>query len=282
MHPTEENSRRPWQITLYNVIFEADTPVGKAFDVSLLVVILLSILIVMLESVRSIEQSYGPILRIAEWTVTVLFTIEYILRLSTVARPMRYARSFFGIVDVLSILPTYVSLFLPGVQSLLVIRALRLLRIFRVFKLGRFLLQANVLVAALRASTAKIIVFLGFVLTIATIVGSLMYLIEGEASGFSSIPVSVYWAIVTMTTVGYGDITPITVPGQLLAAVLMVTGYSILAVPTGIVSVEIAEASKRKQTQDRLTTKACHICTGEGHDYDAVFCKYCGEKLNKE
>ena len=264
----------PTQQKLQEIIFEADTPAGKAFDVSLMVVIILSVVAVMLESSSAIQARYGPWLRTFEWIVTILFTIEYVLRLFCVGKPVRYARSFFGIVDLLAILPSYLSLFIPGAQSLLVIRALRLLRVFRVLKLAHFVGEASELRAALRASARKIIVFLGAVLTCTLIVGSLMYLIEGEANGFTSIPVSIYWAIVTMTTVGYGDIAPHTALGKILASAIMILGYGIIAVPTGIVSVELAGVTRRK-----ITTEACPECGAGGHDADADYCKYCGAKL---
>ncbi len=259
---------------LHEIIFEADTPAGKAFDVALLVLIILSVVAVMLESTSTIAARYGPWLRTFEWVVTILFTIEYLLRLYSVGNPLRYARSFFGIVDLLAILPTYLSIFIPGAQTLLVIRALRLLRVFRVLKLAQFVGEASELRAALRASARKIIVFLGAVLTIVVIVGSMMYLIEGEANGFTSIPVSIYWAIVTMTTVGYGDIAPQTALGKILASAIMIMGYGIIAVPTGIVSVELAGVTRKK-----ISTQACPQCGAEGHDADAVHCKYCGDKL---
>lgn len=262
---------------MHEVIFEADTPAGKAFDVALLVAIVLSVMAVSLESVAPVRAAFGRELRVAEWVFTVLFTVEYILRLICVGRPIRYAASFFGVVDLLAILPTYLSLFIPGSQSLLVIRALRLLRVFRVFKLAHLVSQAEILMTALRASRGKITVFLGTVMTVVMIVGAAMYLIEGEANGFTSIPRSVYWAIVTMTTVGYGDIAPQTVPGQVLAAVLMVLGYGVIAVPTGIVSVELASAERH-----HVTTQSCPECAAEGHDHDARFCKICGAPLERE
>ncbi len=267
--------RAPWRRRLHEVIFEADTPAGKAFDVALLVAIVLSVTAVCLESVAAIRAAWGPELRVAEWVFTILFSIEYLLRLLCVGRPAAYARSFYGVVDLLAVVPTYLSLAIAGTQSLLVIRALRLLRVFRVFKLAHLLTEAATLRAALRASIPKITVFLGTVLTAVLIVGAAMYLIEGEQSGFTSIPRAVYWAIVTMTTVGYGDIAPQTVPGQTLAAALMVLGYAIIAVPTGIVTVEISRARRGVPT-----TQACPQCGGEGHDADAVFCKYCGSGIH--
>ena len=259
---------------LHEIIFGADTPAGRAFDVGLMMLIIASVLAVMLESVNWIQDEYGPWLRAFEWLVTVTFTIEYILRLYCVDKPWRYAHSFFGIVDLLAILPTYLSLLFPGAQSLLVIRGLRLLRVFRVLKLAHFVGEASQLRVALQASLRKIIVFLGAVLAIVVIVGSMMYLIEGEEHGFSNIPLSIYWAIVTMTTVGYGDMSPETPLGKALAAVIMILGYGIIAVPTGIVSVELAGVTRK-----RITTQACPECGASGHDGDAVHCKYCGAKI---
>ena len=271
-------SRTPKPLTtreqLHEIIFEADTPGGKTFDVVLLWLILLSVLTVLLESVSSVRAQYGLELRAAEWLFTLLFTAEYVLRLYSVRRPGRYAASFFGLVGLLAILPTYLSLVVAGTQSLLVIRVLRLLRVFRVLKLAKYLGEANFLLAALRASRAKVTVFLGTIMAIVLIVAALMYLIEGEETGFTSIPTAVYWAIVTMTTVGYGDIAPQTVAGQTLAAVLMFLGYAIIAVPAGIVSVELAGQAPRK-----VSNQACPSCSAEGHDYDASHCKYCGAKL---
>ena len=271
---SDQTPRGDLRSRIHEVIFEADTPAGKAFDIALLVLIALSVLAVMLESMADVRARYGTALRAFEWTVTGLFTIEYALRLLSVGRPLRYARSFFGVVDLLAILPTYLVVFFSGAQSLLVIRALRLLRVFRVLKLVHFVGEAQMLRAALNASVRKIIVFLGVVLTTVIIVGSLMYLIEGRAGGFTSIPTSIYWTIVTMTTVGYGDIAPQTPLGKILASVLMIMGYGIIAVPTGIVTVEMASASRK-----RISTQACHECAGEGHDTDAVFCKHCGARL---
>ena len=259
---------------LHEIIFEAETRVGKAFDVTLLVAIVLSVAVVCLETVAEVRAVWGGPLRAAEWVFTILFTIEYVLRLSCVGRPWRYAKSFFGVVDLLAIVPTYLSLFFAGTQSLIVIRALRLLRVFRVLKLAHFVGEARMLHAALRASSRKIIVFLGGVLTVVLIVGALMYLVEGAENGFTSIPQSVYWAIVTMTTVGYGDIAPQTVIGKILASAVMILGYGIIAVPTGIVTVEIAGALKHS-----TRTVACMECGAEDHASDASFCKYCGARL---
>jgi voltage-gated potassium channel len=277
IHPdSEEAPLSPLRSRLHEIIFEADTPAGKAFDVALLLAIALSVAAVMLESVAPIRERYGRQLYLVEWFFTILFTIEYLLRLFCVRYPLRYARSFFGIIDLLAVLPTYLSALLPGAQSLLVIRVIRLLRIFRIFKLTRYLGEAKTLTVALRASRHKIIVFLGAVLTIVTIMGALMYLIEGPAAGFTSIPRGVYWAVVTMTTVGYGDIAPRTVIGQTLAAFVMILGYAIIAVPTGIVSAELVQAARDSLGR---STQACPGCGAEGHDSDAVYCKRCGHEL---
>jgi voltage-gated potassium channel len=272
----DANRWSPWREKLRVIIFEADTPAGKAFDVALLVAIVLSVLAVMLESVRSIRNEYGLALDVAEWAFTLLFTVEYGLRLLCVPRPAVYARSFFGVIDLVAILPTYLSLLLPGAETLLVIRGLRLLRIFRVFKLGRFLGEASLLRRALVSSRHKITVFLGTVMILVTILGSAMYLIEGEQHGFTSIPLAIYWAIVTMTTVGYGDIAPQTVLGKILASLVMILGYSILAVPTGIVTAEIVEAATAEK---RTSTRCCPQCMSEGHVPEARYCRDCGARL---
>jgi len=259
---------------IYEIIFEAETPAGKSFDILLLWAIIISVIAVLLESVTGFREQHGLLLRRLEWAFTILFTVEYFLRLICVEKPWRYATSFFGIVDLLAILPTYLSLYFVGTQSLLVIRGLRLLRIFRIFKLARFISEAKVLMMALRASRIKIMLFIGTVLSLVLILGTVMYLIEGEGNGFTSIPRSIYWAIVTMTTVGYGDITPKTVPGQMLASLIMILGYAIIAVPTGIVSVELAQASRL-----HVSTRVCSHCAKEGHDTDSLYCKFCGGKL---
>ncbi len=263
---------------IHEVIFEAETPAGKRFDIALLLLIVLSIVVVVLESVEAISQPFARFFLYTEWTLTSLFTIEYFLRIYSIQKPWRYIRSFYGLVDLLAILPTYLTLFVGGGQYLVTIRALRLLRVFRVLKLGPYLSESTVLLKALYASRRKIEVFLGTVLTIVLIVGTLMYMIEGgRDSGFSSIPRSMYWAIVTVTTVGYGDITPVTVPGQFLSALLMIMGYGIIAVPTGIVSVELAQATA--ESRKKLNTQCCPVCSKEGHDNDAIYCKYCGGQL---
>ncbi|QSQ14353.1 ion transporter [Myxococcus landrumensis] len=273
--PSEQSPTGGFRARLHTVIFEADTPAGKAFDVALLWVIVFSVAAVMLESVAAVRVQYATALSVAEWAFTVIFALEYALRLVAVRRPLDYMRSFFGVVDLMAILPSFLSVFFPGAQTLLVIRVLRLLRVFRVLKLGHLLGQAEVLMTALRASRAKITVFLGVVLSIAVIMGALMYMVEGERHGFDSIPRSMYWAIVTMTTVGFGDITPKTVLGQFIASVLMIMGYGILAVPTGIVSVELANASRMLPD-----TQACPGCGKQGHDLDARYCKACGTALD--
>jgi voltage-gated potassium channel len=263
-----------WRAALHEIIFEADTPAGKAFDVTLIISILLSVLAVMLDSVWAVHVRYKSVLLGIEWFFTIMFTVEYFLRLICVARPAAYARSFFGIVDLVAFLPTYLSLFFVGGQYFLVVRILRLLRIFRVFKLAEYLGEANILVQALRASRRKIVVFLFTVMILVTVLGSLMYVVEGEENGFTSIPRGIYWAIVTMTTVGYGDITPNTNLGQGLSTIVMILGYGIIAIPTGIVTVELSQAFRQ-----RVSTQACLRCSAEGHDADAKHCKYCGAAL---
>jgi voltage-gated potassium channel len=243
--------------------------------VGLLVAIALSVTAVVLESVAPVRARHGSLLRSVEWAFTVLFTLEYVLRLVAVRQPLRYALSFFGLVDLLAILPTYAGALLPGAHSLLVVRILRLLRVFRILRLSEFLGQAQVLGNALRASRQKITVFLLTVFTITVIMGAVMHLVEGPAGGFESIPHGIYWSIVTLTTVGFGDITPKTVPGQMLASLLMVMGYGIIAVPTGIVSVELAQATRAAA----ISNQACPSCGRSGHDLDARHCKHCGAAL---
>lgn len=264
----------PWRARLHTVIFEADTPAGKRFDVALLWAILLSVGAVLVESVASVRDAYGSELRTLEFVFTGLFTLEYVLRLLAVKQPLKYAFSFYGLVDLLSILPTFVEVMLPGAASLRVVRMLRLLRVFRVLKLVGFLREAQILKDALWSSRRKIVVFLSAVLVLVTLLGTVVYIIEDEEAGFTSIPRSIYWAIVTVTTVGYGDIAPQTVLGQMIASLMMILGYAILAVPTGIVGAELA-----RSTRVASNTQACPGCGAEGHDDDARFCKHCGHEL---
>ena len=270
----------PFRESIHEIIFEADTALGRVFDIILLIAIILSVLTVMLESVEWINDRLHVLFVILEWIFTIFFTIEYALRLYCVYKPIKYATSFYGIIDLLAILPTYLSLLIYGTHYLVVIRALRILRVFRIFKLASFLNESSVIMNALKASRAKITVFLTFVLLVVIIIGSIMYLVEGgKGSSFTSIPRSIYWAIVTMTTVGYGDIHPITPVGQFIAAVVMIIGYAVIAVPTGIVSAEMV-FSNNEVDDERYSTQSCKHCCEEGHETDAIYCKFCGEKLN--
>jgi voltage-gated potassium channel len=261
---------------LHEIIFESDTAAGRAFDLGLLFAILASVIVVMLDSVDWIHHDYGTPIGVIEWVFMGAFTIEYALRLYAVKQPLRYATSFYGIVDLVAILPSYLSLFIPGAQSLLLVRALRIVRVFRILKLSHYLGEAQQLTLALRASRPKITVFLLVITTVASIVGALMYLIEGEESGFDNIPTGVYWAIVTMTTVGFGDIAPTTAVGRFLASLLMLLGYGIIAIPTGIVTSEIVRGNMLNRP---ISSQACPSCAAEGHDIDAAHCKYCGHAL---
>ena len=264
---------RDFRNKLYEIIFEADTPAGKWFDIVLLWAILISVLVVFLESISELRISYGEVFFYLEWFFTILFSVEYIFRIISTKKPIGYIFSFYGVIDVLAILPTYLSLVITGSQYLLVIRILRLLRVFRILKLTHMIRQATILRKALIASRGKIAVFLFAVLSLIVIIGAVMYVIEGPENGFTSIPFSMYWAIVTMTTVGYGDISPQTTIGQIFASIVMIMGYAIIAVPTGIVSVEIAEVTKKTSAQ------VCPGCFKEGHDFDAIHCKYCGSSI---
>lgn len=263
-----------WREKIHEIIFEADTRAGKLFDEVLIACIIGSVFVVMLDSVDSLNEDYGQLFYVLEWIFTILFSIEYVLRLISVGRPIKYATSFFGVVDLLTVIPTYLDLLLPGTRFLLVIRILRVLRIFRVLKLAKYVGEANLLIKALSASSRKITIFLFTVITIVTVLGSMMYIIEGPQNGYTSIPISIYWAIVTLTTVGYGDISPHTPLGQMLSVVVMVMGYSIIAVPTGIVTVELSQAFKQG-----FPTLSCRQCSAEGHDDDAKHCKFCGTEL---
>ncbi|WP_139924648.1 ion transporter [Hymenobacter sp. DG01] len=265
-----------WKQKAYSIIFESDTPAGRSFDIALLWAILLSVVVVMLESVRSINAQYGPYLRVVEWIFTGAFMLEYLARLIVVRRPLTYALSLLGIIDFLALAPTLISLLVAGSQYLLVIRTLRLLRVFRIFKLGHFVGEGEFIVRALKASRFKILVFLTAVLTLVVVIGTLMYVVEGGENGFTSIPKSIYWAIVTLTTVGYGDISPVTVLGQTLASVLMILGYAIIAVPTGIVSAQMASPQNTPAPYKQVI---CHVCQATEHRPEAEFCWRCGEKL---
>lgn len=275
--PNEPPQSEGFRRALHTIIFEADTRAGKIFSVTLLVCILLSVSAVMLESVEHVGRLYARELHVIEAVFTVLFTIEYILRLICVRRPLRYATSPFGIVDLIAILPTFIALVVPGTQSFMAIRLLRLLRVFRIFKLAEYVGETNTILRALRAGRRKITVFLLFIITVVTSIGAVMYVIEGPDHGFTSIPTGMYWAIVTLTTVGYGDIAPQTPFGQFLASIIMVLGYGVIAVPTGIVTSELTIAAA--QAKKRITTQMCPSCSRPDHDVDARFCKHCGNPL---
>lgn len=270
-----QNSRAPWRDKWYEVIFGHETGPGRLYDIVLIVLILLSVLSVLLESVRPLREAYGYYLGAVEWTFTALFTIEYAARLIAAKNARRYCTSFYGIVDLLAIAPIYLSVFFRLTHSFTVVRSLRLVRVFRILKLTEYTGEAAVLAVAVRQSARKIVVFLFVVLAIVTIVGAVMYQIEGEPNGFTSIPAAMYWAIVTVTTVGYGDISPHTVAGRILASMLMIVGYGIIAVPTGIVTFEYARAHVAA-TGNRRVCKACGLSS---HDEDAIFCKRCGVRL---
>lgn len=269
-------NKKDWRFALHEVIYESNTPAGKAFDVALLFAIFTSIIVVMLDSVQSIHSQHGSLFKTLEWVFTILFTIEYILRLVCIRQPVKYVFSLLGIIDLIALIPSYLSIFFFGAQSLLVFRALRLLRVFRIFKLGQFLTEINFLKVAIKGSLRKISIFLMTVFMLAVILGSIMYLVEERENGFSNIPESIYWAIVTITTVGYGDISPVTPMGKVVASVVMLIGYAIIAVPTGIITHDLAIASRKKSE----LLESCPNCSSEGHDPDADFCKYCGSSLH--
>lgn len=283
----ENNHQKSWKARLHQIIYEADTPEGKLFDVILLIAIIASIALVMLESIKGFDREYHDLLNISEWIITILFTLEYIARIATVKKPWNYIFSFYGVIDFLSTIPKYLSIFFIGTHALVALRALRLLRIFRILKLARYMGASNMLASALKASRAKIMVFLFAVLIVCIIFGTLMYLIEGEDSGFTSIPVSVYWCIVTLTTVGFGDIAPVTPFGQFIAAIIMILGYGIIAVPTGIVSAEYSAQGKKDQKASdepahqeiHMNSQACPSCAVSGHKDSAKYCFKCGHFL---
>lgn len=281
--------QKNWKYKLHQIIYEADTPAGKLFDVILLITIIASIILVMLESVNEIDREYHTTIDICEWFITILFSIEYIARIVSVNKPLKYFTSFYGIVDLLSTIPKYLSFLFAGTHALIALRALRLLRVFRILKLARYLGASNHLVSAIKASRAKISVFLFAVIIVAIIMGTIMYMVEGEENGFSNIPKSVYWCIVTLTTVGFGDIAPQTPLGQFLATIIMVLGYGIIAVPTGIVSAEYTNMAKSDANTDKskvkghpeihLNSQSCSNCLAGNHKDSAEFCYRCGYRL---
>lgn len=287
MSEEKEVKLSPLREKIFEIIFEADTAKGKLFDVILMVLIIASVLVVIIETVEGWSPQMIQLFHVLEWIFTIAFTIEYVLRLYVVLKPIKYATSFFGIIDLASIIPTYLTLFGFGAGSLMVIRILRLLRVFRIFKLAAFLRESRFIVDSLKASRQKIAVFLTFVLLMVITVGSIMYVVEGsyEDTKFTSIPTSVYWAIVTLTTVGYGDIAPLTPLGQFLSSILMIMGYAVIAVPTGIVSAEMAGNGKKKKKKKeivKLNTQVCQSCGEEEHADDSFFCRVCGQSLHRE
>lgn len=285
---TEPKARKSLKEHLHVIIFEADTSAGKTFDIALLVLIIISVLAVMLETVKSVNRAWSDALIMLEWITTAIFTVEYMLRIYAAPDRKAYIFSFYGLIDLLTIVPSYFALIFTGSHYLLTIRSLRLLRVFRILKLGHFLKESQALKDALKASIAKIIIFIGVVLILVTILGALMYMIEGDGNGgFTSIPTSIYWAIVTMTTVGYGDIAPVTDLGQFISVLVMLLGYGIIAVPTGIVSAEMASSREAEKTtlitsqEDliKVTPFSCSNCQSEGHKPEAVYCYHCGESI---
>jgi voltage-gated potassium channel len=271
----DEKNRRPeWKEKIYSIIFRSDTFYGKLFDEILLLLILFSIGFVMLESITELRLRYGSILRFGEWTLTILFLIEYILRIISSPQPKRYVLSFFGIIDLLAILPTFLTFIFPGVQPLIVIRALRLLRVYRILKLTRFIKEGHVLLLALRRSSRKIFIFMGFISVLVVMLGSIMYVVEGAENGFENIPLGIYWAVITLTTVGYGDIVPITALGKFIATFIMLLGYSIIAIPTGIVTSELSNSKSNKSENTN-----CKSCGETNHLENSNYCKNCGQPL---
>ncbi len=263
-----------WRRRCYDVIFGHEKGAGRNFDVALIVAIVVSVLVTMLDSVAELHAAHGRLFLLLEWTFTVLFSLEYLLRLVIVREPLRYARSFFGVIDLLAVLPTYLSLLIPGAQYLLVIRVLRIVRVFRILKLIRYIDESALLLEALSRSRRKIFVFLLSIVSIVVIFGALMFIVEGPAHGFTSIPMGMYWAIVTVATVGYGDVAPGTPGGRLIASVLMLIGYGIIAVPTGIYTAELASSLRQQRDHRR-----CDGCSVAGHEADALFCRRCGTAL---
>jgi voltage-gated potassium channel len=280
--PDAQRLGRPlggWRLKLYTVVFEADTAAGRAFDLALIDLIATSVVVVILDSVHGMRERWGLLFDTLEWVFTLLFTAEYVARLSCVQHPLRYTRSFFGVIDLLAIVPTYLSLLAPGLHALIDVRVLRLLRLFRILKLGEYVEEYGALGQALMASRRKILVFLSFVLMVVVVMGTLMYVVEGPENGFKNIPVGIYWAITTMTTVGFGDITPKTDLGRFIASAMMLLGWGTLAVPTGIVT---AEFTTQRMRPLQPTTRPCPVCLSEGHDPDACFCQDCGARLPRD
>jgi len=278
----EQKVQSGWRHRLHEIIYEADTPAGKFFDIVLFFLIIVSVLLVMLESVDKIDNKYHDLLLTFEWIITIFFSFEYIARVISIKKPLKYIFSFYGIIDFISTIPLYLSYIFAGSQVLLAVRAFRLLRIFRILKLVKFLGEASQLKAALKASRAKIAVFIYVVLILSVIMGTIMYLIESDEAGFTSIPRSIYWTIVTLTTVGYGDIAPQTNLGQFIATIIMVLGYGIIAVPTGIVTVEFSKHGKKNNTATSIvhtSTQVCETCTAEGHRDNAKHCYNCGDEI---
>lgn len=267
-----------WKSKLHKIIYESDTVAGRSFDIALIIAILFSIVLVMLESVESFDAKYHNLLNISEWVITILFTMEYIARLVVISKPTKYIFSFYGIIDLLATIPKYISLIFVGTQALVVLRALRLLRIFRILKLTMFIGASVNLISALNASKNKIAIFVFSIIVLTIILGTIMYLIEGPENGFTSIPLSMYWAIVTLTTVGYGDLSPSTPFGQFIASIVMVLGYGIIAVPTGI----ITSAMTKQDLKIHTNSQSCSHCMAENHLDNAKYCHKCGQKLNNE
>jgi voltage-gated potassium channel len=271
--------KQNWRSQIHEIIYETNTPAGKAFDIALLFFILASLFIVALDSIPEIHARHGALFLALEWALTVIFTLEYILRLLVIRKPLRFMLSPLGIIDLMAILPSYLSVFVPGAQSLMVLRVLRLLRVFRIFKLSHFIDEAQFLTTALRGALRKISIFMFAVITITIILGSVMYLVEGAAAGFTSIPTSIYWAVVTITTVGYGDIAPLTALGKFISSLMMLIGYGIIAVPTGIISSEIVARQREQRKLKEQSGEVCPACGREGHDANATYCKWCGAAL---
>jgi len=272
----DSDKKNSWKARIHEIIYEADTKEGKLFDVILLLAILASVILVILESVQSIDVKYHTLLNVSEWIITILFTIEYVLRIISIKKPLSYIFSFYGIIDLLSTIPKYLSFIIIGSQNLIALRALRLFRVFRILKLTRYIGASNRLIIALKSSRTKIAVFLFFIIILCTILGTIMYIVEGEENGFTNIPKSIYWAIVTLTTVGFGDITPQTPLGQLIASVIMILGYAIIAIPTGIVSSEMTKSNQMLEEN----TQVCPNCGKDNHKENAKFCYDCGSLLN--